>query len=50
MGNIEFKELSLEDIDNDLLDNFNRYQKVTRLWQKINGNWTIIIVNLFNII
>lgn len=42
MKNIEFKELSREDIYVNLLDNFNRYQKVTKCWQNKNGNWAII--------
>jgi ribosomal protein S18 acetylase RimI-like enzyme len=40
--NIEFKELGLDDINGNLLDNFNRYQKVTKSWYKSNGNWELV--------
>ncbi|MCL2064231.1 MAG: GNAT family N-acetyltransferase [Candidatus Cloacimonetes bacterium] len=39
---MEYKELSLSDIKENLLDNFNRYQKVTRRWHKNNGVWLIV--------
>jgi N-acetylglutamate synthase-like GNAT family acetyltransferase len=39
---IEFKELSSTDINKNLLDKFNRYQKVTRHWQKVNEEWVLI--------
>jgi predicted N-acetyltransferase YhbS len=41
MENIEYKELSLENICDNLLDSFNRYQKVTKCWINKNGNWTL---------
>ncbi|MDR0475208.1 MAG: hypothetical protein LBH43_16235 [Treponema sp.] len=40
--NIEFKKLSLDDINDNLLDSFNRYQKVNRYWHNDNGKWTLI--------
>jgi len=42
MENIEIKELTLSDINDNLFDNFNRYQKSTKSWYKINGNWALI--------
>jgi GNAT superfamily N-acetyltransferase len=42
LENIEIKELSFNDINNDLLDNFNRYQKVDKYWHNENGNWSLI--------
>jgi N-acetylglutamate synthase-like GNAT family acetyltransferase len=41
LENIDFKELSIDDINNDLLDNFNRYQEVKKCYVKDNGNWVI---------
>jgi len=42
MENIEIKELTLSDINDNLFDNFIRYQKSTKSWYKINGNWALI--------
>ena len=42
LENIEIKELIFEDINNKLLDNFNRYQKVNKFWSNNNRNWTLI--------
>jgi len=39
--NINFKELSLSDAGDGLLDDFIRYQKVTRHWKKINEEWVL---------
>ena len=39
---IKFKELSFDDINNNLLDYFNRYQKVNKYWHNKNGNWELI--------
>jgi ribosomal protein S18 acetylase RimI-like enzyme len=39
---IEFKELSFNDINGNLLGNFNRYQKVSKYWYNENGNWALI--------
>jgi len=40
--NIETKELTLYDININLLDNFDRYQEVEKSWYKINGKWTLV--------
>ncbi|MCL1989020.1 MAG: GNAT family N-acetyltransferase [Firmicutes bacterium] len=37
---IQFKQLNLEDIHENLLDDFQRYQKITKRWN--NGNWEIL--------
>ena len=42
MENIQYKELSLDDINPNLLDTFNRYQKVTKCWQNTDGNWVLV--------
>ena len=42
IGKIEYKELSLSDINKNLLDNFNRFQKVTKRWQKNTEGWVLI--------
>jgi len=42
LKNIEFKELFLDDICNNLLDDFNRYQKVTKWWENKDGNWILM--------
>jgi N-acetylglutamate synthase-like GNAT family acetyltransferase len=39
--NIEIKELSLSDINNNILDNFNRYEEVEKFYIKENGKWII---------
>ena len=41
LENIEFKELSNEDIHTNLLDDFNRYQKVTKCWVFVDTIWTL---------
>ena len=41
LDTLEFKELALADINDNLLDEFNRYQKVTRLWVKTDEGWTL---------
>jgi len=41
LGNIIFSELNTEEIKNNLLDNFNRYQEIKRCYRYENGNWTI---------
>jgi len=38
---MEIKELFYNDIKEDLLKNFNRYQEVTKCWRKENGSWII---------
>jgi GNAT superfamily N-acetyltransferase len=40
--NIEFKELLFDDINDGLLDNFNRYQEVKKYWQKNNDSWALV--------
>jgi GNAT superfamily N-acetyltransferase len=42
MENIVIKELKIEDIKNDFLINFNRYQEVKDYYIKNNGNWIIV--------
>ncbi|MDR0316808.1 MAG: GNAT family N-acetyltransferase [Treponema sp.] len=39
---IEIKELISDDINGSLLNNFDRYQKVTRHWKNKNGEWILI--------
>jgi N-acetylglutamate synthase-like GNAT family acetyltransferase len=41
MENIEFKELGIGDINNNILDHYNRYQEVKRCYRKEEGNWII---------
>jgi ribosomal protein S18 acetylase RimI-like enzyme len=41
MGNVEYKELKIVDIDKNLLNNFNRYQEVKKYYQNHNDNWVI---------
>jgi len=40
--NIFFKELTLNDINDSLLDFYDRYQKVDRYWSNENGTWTLL--------
>jgi N-acetylglutamate synthase-like GNAT family acetyltransferase len=42
LENIEFKELSSKDINDNLLDHFYRYQKIKKHWIKNCENWTLI--------
>jgi N-acetylglutamate synthase-like GNAT family acetyltransferase len=39
---IEIKELFIQDINDHILDNINRYQKVIKHWTNKNGNWELI--------
>jgi N-acetylglutamate synthase-like GNAT family acetyltransferase len=41
MENIEFKELGIIDINNNILDHYNRYQEIKKCYRKEEGNWTI---------
>jgi N-acetylglutamate synthase-like GNAT family acetyltransferase len=41
LENITFKELIFDDINNNLLDNFNRYQKVDNYYKKENKKWVL---------
>ena len=42
MKNIKILELSSSDINEHLLDYFNRYQEVKKYWIKKNENWILI--------
>jgi N-acetylglutamate synthase-like GNAT family acetyltransferase len=35
------KELKIDDLNNNLLDNFNRYQDIKRCYRNENGNWVL---------
>jgi len=41
MDNIAFKELNISDINNSILEHYNRYQEVKRCYRKEEGNWII---------
>jgi GNAT superfamily N-acetyltransferase len=41
MENINYKELKIADLNDNLLDHYNRYQEVKRCYRKENGNWII---------
>ena len=41
MENIKFKELNIADINNNILNNYNRYQEVKKCYRKEEGNWII---------
>ena len=41
MENLIFKELKLKDINENLLDKYNRYQEVKKCYRKENENWVI---------
>ena len=41
-NNIEYRQLSLNDLAPDMLTHFNRYQKVGKSWQKQNGDWVLV--------
>ena len=47
MFDYEFKEINTEDLQQDLLNKFNRYQTVKRSWVNVNGKWQLI-ENSFN--
>ncbi|SDL84826.1 Acetyltransferase (GNAT) domain-containing protein [Paenibacillus jilunlii] len=40
--NIEFKSLSLDDLQPGLLDSFNRFQRVTRVWRTVEGERQLV--------
>jgi len=49
MDKIIYKELSIDDLKDDLLDHFNRYQKINNYWKKNNdGVW--VLMNRNNLI
>jgi N-acetylglutamate synthase-like GNAT family acetyltransferase len=41
MDNIIIRELNLNDVNNNLLDYFNRYQEVKKCYRKENGKWEL---------
>jgi N-acetylglutamate synthase-like GNAT family acetyltransferase len=41
MENIVFKELKITDINNNILDYYNRYQEVKKCYRKKDGKWII---------
>ena len=41
MENIEFKELGIIDINNNILDHYSRYQEVKKCYRKEDGKWVI---------
>ena len=41
MENIEFKELGIIDINENVLDHYNRYQEIKKCYRKEEGNWVI---------
>ena len=40
--NIEYKELTINDINIDLLKNFERFQEIKKSWRNVNGIWKLI--------
>ena len=40
--NITYRQLNATDIYPNILDDFNRYQEVTKCWRKQNGEWVLI--------
>lgn len=38
---MKYRELQTEEIDRQLLKRFERHQKVTQCWRKINGEWIV---------
>ncbi|MDD4681195.1 MAG: hypothetical protein PHP79_10020, partial [Clostridia bacterium] len=40
--NITYRQLSIEDIHPNILDDFNRYQEVKKCWRKQNGEWFLV--------
>ena len=43
---MKYKQLKYSDINMQLFHEFSRYQKVTKRWRNVNGNWEIENVNL----
>lgn len=41
MQELQYKKLKAEDIKEDLFKGFNRHQKVTKCWRKIDNQWVI---------
>ena len=42
VDSIEYKELTLDDINIDLLNNFERFQEIRKSWRIVNGTWALI--------
>jgi len=42
MDNYVFKEMQMDDLQMDLLINFNRFQQVERSWAVKNGEWQLV--------
>jgi ribosomal protein S18 acetylase RimI-like enzyme len=42
MNEIKYQKLSVADIQPDMLNNFNRYHKVTKSWRKQNCEWILV--------
>jgi|LSQX01.2.fsa_nt_gb ribosomal protein S18 acetylase RimI-like enzyme len=40
--NIKYRQLNIDDIHPDILNDFNRYQEVTKCWRKQNGEWVLV--------
>ena len=40
--NITYRQLSIEDIHPNILDDFNRYQEVKKCWRKQSGEWFLV--------
>lgn len=38
---MEYREIHIKEIERQLFKNFERHQKVTQCWRKINGEWVI---------
>ena len=41
MENIVYKELKIVDINNNILDYYNRYQEIKKCYRKEEGNWVL---------
>jgi len=42
VDNIQYRQLSLDDISPDMLLHFNRFQEVKKSWRKQNGEWVLV--------
>lgn len=41
MKELEYKKLNLDEINEDLFKDFNRYQKVSKCWRKVEDKWVL---------
>ena len=41
-NNIIYKILTIDDVNNNLLENFNRYQEIKKSWCNQNGTWILV--------